>query len=142
MPQESQFEADFTCNPTMSNQNNRDQGPRSPVIKNQAIIENQALQSLITQLNRIELREASGTSREDIQRLEMSCASKANVKNLETRVQHLEKSIHRLPADQIPNNQNIQVIMKMLLKHLATIQGKYKLVYTQRDEAKRRADGL
>lgn len=138
-----QFGIDFAFNPTKSNQSIRDQESRSPrtasasdinmhesyadaesnhwqskgkrsAIQNQAINESHALQSVIAQLNRIELRGASGASKEDVQRLETSCASKANVESLEIRVQHLEKAIHRLPgSDQMPESHE-EIIMKMV----------------------------
>lgn len=50
----------------------------------------ESLISVIAQLDRIELR---GASKEDVQRLEITCASKASLESLETRVQHLERAV-------------------------------------------------
>ena len=132
--QSQQFGVDFAFNPTKSNQSIRDQESRSPrtasasdinmhesyadaessAIQDQATNESHALQSVIAQLDRIELRGASGASKEDVQRLEMSCASKANVESLEIRVQHLERAIHRLPrSDQMPDNHE-EIVTKMV----------------------------
>lgn len=61
----------------------RESKGKGPAIKNEAFMENEALQSLIKQLDRIELQGQSS-------------ASKANFESLETRVRHLEQAVHSL----------------------------------------------
>lgn len=143
-----QSNQDFAFNP--SHQSNQDQGPLSPRTssdvnmhtgrrqskdKGPAINESQALQSLTAQLDRIELRG---------QRLEISCASKANVESLEIRVQHLEKAAGLPESDQMlgSHDEAVTKINSTLSEHLAAIQEQYDFVCVQRDEAGRRADGL
>ena len=155
------FGVGFALDPRKSDQGPRSPHPSNPAIKDQVLNESEALQSVTAQLDRIELRGASGASKEDVQRLEMSCASKANVESLEIRVQRLEKA-HRLPESNQISAGHEEVVMKMaeplsiqseepnntdytknstLSEHLAAIQGQYDSVCAKRDEAGQRADG-